>query len=76
MTPQRLQHKRHRIALKRRNAERTKDAAVRLLPLPFLAPNLTIYSQNEYAAILAKRVTEAKAQKADLRKRRASSMRK
>src|SRR5436305_15350557 len=31
ITPQRLQHKRHRIALKRRNAERTKDAAVRLL---------------------------------------------
>ncbi|RDW75746.1 40S ribosomal protein S6 [Coleophoma crateriformis] len=58
VTPQRLQHKRHRIALKRRNAEKTKDAA------------------NEYAAILAKRVTEAKAQKADLRKRRASSMRK
>jgi len=58
VTPQRLQHKRHRIALKRRNSERTKDAA------------------NEYASILAKRVTEAKAQKADLRKRRASSMRK
>lgn len=32
--------------------------------------------QNEYAAILAKRVNEAKALKADLRKRRASSMRK
>ncbi|KAI0993132.1 hypothetical protein K3495_g15052, partial [Podosphaera aphanis] len=58
VTPQRLQHKRHRIALKRRNAEKTKDAA------------------NEYASLLAKRVTEAKAQKADLRKRRASSMRK
>jgi len=58
VTPQRLQHKRHRIALKRRNAEKTKDAA------------------NEYAATLAKRVHEAKAQKADLRKRRASSMRK
>lgn len=28
ITPQRLQHKRHRLALKRRNAERTKDAAV------------------------------------------------
>jgi small subunit ribosomal protein S6e len=32
--------------------------------------------QNEYAQILAKRVAEAKALKADLRKRRASSMRK
>jgi hypothetical protein len=28
ITPQRLQHKRHRVALKRRNAEKTKDAAV------------------------------------------------
>lgn len=58
VTPQRLQHKRHRIALKRRNSERTKDAA------------------SEYAAILAKRVQDVKAEKADLRKRRASSMRK
>ncbi|OBT91037.1 40S ribosomal protein S6-B [Pseudogymnoascus sp. 03VT05] len=57
VTPQRLQHKRHRIALKRRNSERTKDAA------------------SEYAAILAKRVHDVKAEKADLRKRRASSMR-
>jgi small subunit ribosomal protein S6e len=32
--------------------------------------------QNEYAQILAKRVAEAKAHKADARKRRASSMRK
>ena len=30
VTPQRLQHKRHRLALKRRNAEAAKDAAVRL----------------------------------------------
>src|ERR1700742_4829148 len=30
VTPQRLQHKRHRIALKRRRAEAAKDAAVRL----------------------------------------------
>lgn len=30
VTPQRLQHKRHRIALKRRHAEAAKDAAVRL----------------------------------------------
>lgn len=32
--------------------------------------------QNEYAQILAKRVSEAKATKADARKRRASSVRK
>jgi hypothetical protein len=31
--------------------------------------------QSEYAAILAKRVHDVKAEKADLRKRRASSMR-
>ena len=30
VTPQRLQHKRHRIALKRRRAEASKDAAVSL----------------------------------------------
>jgi len=58
VTPQRLQHKRHRIALKRRQSEKVKDEA------------------NEYSQILAKRVAEAKAQKADLRKRRASSMHK
>lgn len=58
VTPQRLQHKRHRIALKRRQAEKVKDEA------------------NEYTQILAKRVAEAKALKADARKRRASSMRK
>ncbi|KAI9901721.1 hypothetical protein N3K66_003538 [Trichothecium roseum] len=58
VTPQRLQHKRHRAALKRRQAEKVKDEA------------------NEYAQILAKRVSEAKANKADARKRRASSMRK
>ncbi|ROT43737.1 ribosomal protein S6e [Sodiomyces alkalinus F11] len=58
VTPQRLQHKRHRIALKRRQAEKVKDEA------------------NEYAQILAKRIAEKKAEKADLRKRRASSMRK
>jgi small subunit ribosomal protein S6e len=34
---------------------------------------MLISLQNEYAQILAKRVAEAKAQKADLRKRRASS---
>ncbi|CAI6098533.1 hypothetical protein V2G26_001167 [Clonostachys chloroleuca] len=58
VTPQRLQHKRHRAALKRRQAEKVKDEA------------------NEYAQILAKRVAEAKANKADARKRRASSIRK
>ncbi|GJD05532.1 40S ribosomal protein S6 [Colletotrichum higginsianum] len=58
VTPQRLQHKRHRIALKRRQAEKVKDEA------------------NEYAQILAKRVAERKSEKAELRKRRASSMRK
>jgi small subunit ribosomal protein S6e len=58
VTPQRLQHKRHRIALKRRQSEKVKDEAT------------------AYAALLAKRVHEAKAQKADLRKRRASSMHK
>ena len=29
VTPQRLQHKRHRIAMKRRQAEKVKDEAVR-----------------------------------------------
>ncbi|KAK6080511.1 40S ribosomal protein S6-B [Seiridium cupressi] len=58
VTPQRLQHKRHRVALKRRQSEKVKDEAA------------------EYASLLAKRVSEARAQKADARKRRASSMRK
>ncbi|KAH8678182.1 ribosomal protein S6e-domain-containing protein [Xylariales sp. PMI_506] len=58
VTPQRLQHKRHRIALKRRQSEKVKDEAA------------------EYAALLAKRVSEARTLKADARKRRASSMRK
>ncbi|KAK7752385.1 40S ribosomal protein S6 [Diatrype stigma] len=58
VTPQRLQHKRHRIALKRRQSEKVKDEA------------------NEYAQVLAKRVHEARALKADARKRRASSLRK
>jgi small subunit ribosomal protein S6e len=58
VTPQRLQHRRHRIALKRRQSEKVKDEA------------------NEYAQVLAKRVAEAKAHKADARKRRASSIRK
>ncbi|KIX02138.1 40S ribosomal protein S6-B [Rhinocladiella mackenziei CBS 650.93] len=58
VTPQRLQHKRHRIALKRRRAEASKDAA------------------NEYAQLLAKRVHEEREKRTELRKRRASSMRK
>ncbi|KAI9741183.1 MAG: 40S ribosomal protein S6 [Cirrosporium novae-zelandiae] len=58
VTPQRLQHKRRLVALKRRRAEAAKDAA------------------NEYSQLLAKRVHEKKAEKADLKKRRASSMRK
>jgi small subunit ribosomal protein S6e len=58
VTPQRLQHKRHRIALKRRRAESSKDAA------------------NEYAQLLAKRVHEERDKRIELRKRRASSMRK
>ena len=32
VTPQRLQHKRHRMALKRRQAEASKDAAVSFDP--------------------------------------------
>ncbi|KAH0565996.1 hypothetical protein GP486_000607 [Trichoglossum hirsutum] len=58
VTPQRLQRKRHRIALKRRRSESSKDAA------------------NDYSQLLAKRVAEEKAKKTELRKRRASSMRK
>ncbi|MCJ1290898.1 40S ribosomal protein S6 [Xylographa carneopallida] len=58
VTPQRLQHKRRRIALKRRQSERVKDAA------------------SEYANILAKRVAQEKEKRTELRKRRASSMRK
>ncbi|KAI0124814.1 40S ribosomal protein S6-B [Xylariales sp. AK1849] len=58
VTPQRLQHKRHRVALKRRQSEKVKDEAA------------------EYANLLAKRVSEARALKAESRKRRASSMRK
>ncbi|KAK5196443.1 40S ribosomal protein S6 [Exophiala xenobiotica] len=58
VTPQRMQHKRHRIALKRRRAEASKDAA------------------NEYSQLLAKRVHEEREKRTELRKRRASSMRK
>ncbi|KAA6414824.1 MAG: 40S ribosomal S6-B [Lasallia pustulata] len=58
VTPQRLQHKRHRIALKRRKTEASKDAA------------------SEYVQLLAKRVNEEKSKRVELRKRRASSMKK
>ncbi|KAI5856090.1 ribosomal protein S6e [Tricharina praecox] len=58
VTPQRLQHKRHRVALKRRRAEAAKDAA------------------NEYTQLLAKRVAEEKSKRTEMKKRRASSMRK
>ena len=34
VTPQRLQHKRHRMALKRRQAESSKDAAVSVPCVP------------------------------------------
>uniref|UniRef100_A0A0D6QVF0 40S ribosomal protein S6 n=1 Tax=Araucaria cunninghamii TaxID=56994 RepID=A0A0D6QVF0_ARACU len=58
VTPQRMQHKRHRIALKRRRAEAAKDAA------------------NEYSQLLAKRVHEEREKRSELRKRRASSIKK
>lgn len=58
VTPQRLQHKRHRAALKRRRAEAAKDAAA------------------DYAKLLATRVAEEKSKRDDIKKRRASSMRK
>ncbi|KAJ5478220.1 Ribosomal protein S6e [Penicillium desertorum] len=58
VTPQRLQRKRQRVAIKRRRAETARDAA------------------NDYAKLLASRVHEEKAKREELRKRRASSMRK
>ncbi|KAK2768462.1 40S ribosomal protein S6 [Arachnomyces sp. PD_36] len=58
VTPQTLQRKRHRIALKRRRAEASKEQA------------------NDYAKLLAARVHEEKAKRSELRKRRASSMKK
>ncbi|KAK9446754.1 40S ribosomal protein eS6 [Limtongia smithiae] len=57
VTPQTLQRKRHRRALKIKSAEAQKEAAA------------------EYAQLLAKRLTEDKAKKAAIRKRRASSLR-
>lgn len=68
VTPQRLQHKRHRLALKRRKAEASKDAAVRSnLLRSSECDELIDEQQSEYAQILAKRVTEAKAAKSDAR---------
>jgi len=58
VTPQRLQRKRHQVAIKRRRAEAAREAA------------------NDYAKLLANRVHEEKAKRDELRKRRASSMRK
>lgn len=76
VTPQRLQHKRHRIALKRRQAEKVKEAAVSCAMLHLTMINLLTAIQNEYAQVLHKRVNEEKSKQAELRKRRASSMRK
>ena len=75
VTPQRLQHKRHLMAVKRRRAEAAKDAAVchHFIPIAFtfilrykLVLTLRRF-QNEYASILAKRVNEEKAKKTELR---------
>lgn len=48
VTPQRLQHKRHRVALKRRQAEKVKDEAVRSChpKQPTLrCPRLTLHTE-------------------------------
>jgi len=77
VTPQRLQHKRHRIALKRRQAEASKDAAVSHTKYRDIDIwTRTNTTQNEYAQIMHKRVHEEKAKKDELRKRRVSSMHK
>ena len=80
VTPQRIQHKRHRQALKRRQSERVKDAAVRLYPCLhsryYIVLMLTDHHKNEYAQLLAKRVHEEKDKRSAMRKRRASSMKK
>ncbi|KAK9374609.1 40S ribosomal protein eS6 [Lipomyces chichibuensis] len=57
VTPQTLQRKRRRTAVKIRKAEAQKEAAA------------------DYAVLLAQRVAEDKLKKAEIRKRRASSMR-
>ena len=46
VTPQRLQHKRHRMALKRRQAEASKDAAV---SPPF--PSTLFYTYTTYTLL-------------------------
>lgn len=77
ITPQRLQHKRHRIALKKRRAESSKDAAVRFRPsirFIYCAPTNN-QKQHEYAVLQTKRLTELKSKRSEIRKRRASSMR-
>ncbi|GME86071.1 unnamed protein product [Ambrosiozyma monospora] len=56
VTPQRLQRKRARKALKIKNAQAQRDAAA------------------DYAHLLAQRLHERKAEKAEIRKRRASSL--
>ena len=62
------------MALKRRQAEASKDAAVCLLLSICLvrASGLIMALQNEYAQILAKRVNEEKAKKSELRSELAS----
>jgi len=62
-------------AASRRRSRRRRYVSSLLSYEVLQKPRLTKI-QAEYAQILAKRVAEAKAQKADLRKRRASSLRK
>jgi small subunit ribosomal protein S6e len=76
VTPQRLQHKRHRIALKRRQAEASKDAAVSSTRYQQTETGHTNIYQNEYAKIMHTRVHEEKVKKEEIRKRRVSSMHK
>jgi small subunit ribosomal protein S6e len=61
------------MALKRRRAEASKDAAVRFHPLTPISD--TDHLQSEYAQILSKRIGQAKTAHDEARKRRASSMR-
>jgi small subunit ribosomal protein S6e len=56
VTPVTLQRKRRRMALKRRQAESSREAA------------------QDYAKLLAQRVHEQKAKRAELKKRRTSSV--
>ena len=60
VTPQRLQRKRHRIALKRRRAESQRDAAVRLsLPVPLVRCNAPLQSNLTSFPPLPERVRPA-----------------